>query len=315
MSAWDVTVRNEDFYDTTTGAKVEIKDISNLTISASDCTYPIATSNYDYPLWYTHTTYPPTIVRWKLDDDGVKDKWKKALLDKPLTIYDDPAIKQWMKDLESYGNCKEKEKDEMKKEREVSVVTYREASLTNFRVLTKAPVIEKAHLPFTMTVTVFYTDRLYARESTDNGAVFNYYEDEGTQKTVKMSVAGDDKFDYGKGVFIAIAKVLYGDLYDFPYVELVAEELSHIKSVQKLVKACLREYRERKKLEARFEAMEQERKEIIKRRKAKKIAKKRKRAMEEKQSLVDTISDIVNKIESKEKVVSFEDSEEENTTE
>jgi hypothetical protein len=171
-------------------------------------------------------------------------------------------------------------------------VSYREASLTNFRVLTKEPVIEKAHYPHTMTVTVYYVDKLCPTYE-DNCYTFYYNNSDEQAKSVKLTCVGDDKFDYTKGVNIAIAKALYGDIYDFNYVELFAYELEHIKSVQKLVNKCIKNYKNKLIAEAKEKNDEIERKEIIKRRKAKKIAKKRRKALAEKQALVDTISDIV----------------------
>ena len=267
------------------------------TTSTSDSTTALNTSPYNrcnflYDAQLNYEQPNPYFVPYVEIGDGMKDMWRKALMEKNLKFEQDPVIKQWIKDLESYENCKEKEKDEMN-ENNRTYVSYREASLTNFRVLTKEPVIEKAHYPHTMTVTVYYVDKLRPTCEDKLGYTYYYNNSDEQAKTVKLTCIGGDKFDYTKGVNIAIAKVLYGDIYDFNYVELFAYELEHIKSVQKLVNKCIKNYKNKLIAEEKEKQEEIERKEIIKRRKAKKIAKKRRKALEEKQALVDTISDIV----------------------
>lgn len=266
---------------------------------------------------YTYTNEPK--INWSDSTTPInhnRDYWNgviKATDDFSNWLNDTNVAKKYIQMVNELS--KDKEKDEMEEEK---TIAYRELAMTNFRVLTKPPVIEKAYFPRNMTVTVFYCDRLVGVKFGVDGVEFAYKDSDEKSKTVKVTCVDGDEFSYETGLDIAIAKVLFGDTYEFPYIERIANDYKQIKFIKKLVKASIKEYKERKKLEARYKVMEQERKEIIKRRKAKKIAKKNKRKNAEKQFIVDTISDIVNKIESKETVGFFEgveEEKEENTTE
>lgn len=262
-----------------------------------------ATSTYTY-------TYEPKI-NWS--DSTTRDYWNgviKATDDFSNWLNDTNIAKKYIQMINEFN--KNKEKDEME---EKKTIAYRELATTNFKVLTKPPVIEKAYFPRNMTVTVFYCDKLDGVKFGSNGIEFYYRDSYEKSKTVKVTCVGGDEFSYETGLNIAIAKVLFGDTYEFPYIEKIADDYKQIKFIKKLVKTSVKEFVERMKLEAKCKAMEYERKEIIKRRKAKKIAKKNKRKNAERQFIVDTISDIVNKLEGNENVDFFEGVEEENTTE
>ena len=263
---------------------------------------------------YTYTNEPK--INWSDSTTPInynRDYWNgviKATDNFSNWLNDTNVAKKYIQMVNEFS--KDKEKDEMEEEK---TIAYRELAMTNFRVLTKPPVIEKAYFPRNMTVTVFYCDRLVGVKFGFNGVEFAYKDSDEKSKTVKVTCVGGDEFSYETGLNIAIAKVLFGDTYEFPYIERIANDYKQIKFIKKLVKASIKEYKERKKLEARYKVMEQERKEIIKRRKAKKIAKKNKRKNAERQFLVDTISDIVNKTGSKKKGGFFGKKKEENTTE
>ena len=178
-------------------------------------------------------------------------------------------------------------------ENETVFVPIREVAKTNYKVLTRNPVIEKAHFPYTMKVTVYYCDKLGLGVSNNKGLSIPYETKDEKKETVNVRCMPGDRFGYDTGVYIAIAKVLFKDTYDFSYIEEVAKGLPHLKFVEKMVRGCIKEYKDRRVLEAKSESMERERKEIIRRRKEKNLEKKRKKARAEKEALVDTISDII----------------------
>lgn len=93
----------------------------------------------------------------------------------------------------------------------------------------------------------------------------------------KMICHDDDEFDIRKCLFIALAKRLYKNNYTFEGIEFKAQELMYQKKYVKIVDSALKNYerkqRESTKLEANYKA-EQER---IEKKRAKKLAYKKRR--------------------------------------
>ena len=178
--------------------------------------------------------------------NGPKINWSDSTTPIYPIYYDKVAddFTNWLNNTNTTKKCakimgeldKDKEKDEME---EKKTIAYREVVTTNFKVLTKPPVIEKAYFPRNMTVTVFYCNKLDGVKFGFDGIEFYYKDSDEVSKTVKVTCVGGDEFSYETGLNIAIAKVLFGDTYEFPYIEKIADDYKQIKFIKKLVKASV----------------------------------------------------------------------------
>ena len=96
-------------------------------------------------------------------------------------------------------------------------------------------------------------------------------------KKIKSICCDEDEFDLKKGVYIAMSKLLYGDIYTTEGIEEKAHELSLKKDNEKMVNKAIKDYYKKLKTEEEAKKKSEEEKLSKLRRKEKNRARRQKR--------------------------------------
>ena len=163
----------------------------------------------------------------------------------------------------------------MKKGSEEMVLTFSAVLITNINVLVPNKVMEVTLAP-----------------------KYSYIIAPGTitPGTYKMVVREPDEFDMEFGCALAIAKSIYGQHYTHEFVERAAREIIlYDKFFLKEIRSAIKRYNQAQKQQMEALRAEQERQEIIERRRAKNKKRREKMLARKKENEINTIAEAIKR--------------------
>ena len=117
-----------------------------------------------------------------------------------------------------------------------------------------------------------------------------------TPGTYKMVVREPDEFDMEFGCALAIAKSIYGQHYTHEFVERAAREIIlYNKFFLKEIRSAIKRYNRAQKQQMEALRAEQERQEIIERRRAKNKKRREKMLARKKENEINTIAEAIKR--------------------
>lgn len=137
------------------------------------------------------------------------------------------------------------------------------------------------------TITIRKTDRVLSKYENNkiigyqvivpNKVIEVYFKDDQKEKLVCHE---EDTFDLRKGLFLAIAKHLYKDIYTLEGIEAKAVEIGYTKKYVKMVDHIIKEYNREKKANEEFFNKAKENRRIAHEKRMKNDTRKRERKIE-----------------------------------